>query len=265
MPWSRNTLWKQGSVLAKENFPTLGLANEIDADLVVAVSHDCDIANDNLVAEPAVEFIVARIVDEQNGNYALGKNPRTLHLDYRCEGEPIVVELIAASKISIPKDSLEALQPDLNYELGSTHILQSWLAARYRRHALPNSLVDRLREVFRYIDKVGKQNSNGILSFRLDYDPRKKELPPEEPYELSINIVYITDDESYAAKAEKIAKDLKDKFLQLIDKTKDFGSVDLQRCEAVSEMEFTARDMRETVEYHLEYLSHRTEPPGPIA
>ena len=264
MPWSRNTLWKQGSVLAKENFPTVGLANEMDAELAVAVSHDCDIASDKLDAEPAVEFIFASIVDQQNGNYTLGKNPRTLHLSYESEGEPLVVELIASRKISIPKDVLEAIQPDRNYELGSTYILQSWLAARYRRHALPNSLVDRICGVLSHIDKVGKQNSNGILSFRLDYDPRE-ELPTEEPYELSINIVYITDDESYAAKAEKIAKDLQDKFPQLLEKTKKFGTVELRRCEAVSEMEFTIRDMRETVEYHLEYLSYRTDPHGPIA
>lgn len=264
MPWSRNTLWKQGSVLAKENFPTVGLVNEMDAELAVAVSHDCDIANDNLDAEPAVEFIFASIVDQQNGNYTLGKNPRTLHLGYNREGEQIVVELIAARKISLQKDVLEAIQPDRNYELDYTYILQSWLAARYRRHALPNSLVDRMRGVFSHIDKVGKQNSDGILSFRLDYDPRE-ELPPEEPYELSINIVYITDDESYAAKAEKMAKDLQDKFPQLIDKTKDSGLVDLRRCAAVSETEFTMRDMRETVEYHLEHLSYRTDPHGPIA
>jgi hypothetical protein len=264
MPWSRNTLWKQGSVLAKENFPTVGLANEMDAELAVAVSHDCDIANDKLDAEPAVEFIFASIVDKQEGNYTLGKNPRTLHLGYNREGAQIVVELIAARKISIQKDVLEAIQPDRNYELGSTYILQSWLAARYRRHALPNSLVDRLRGVFSHIDKVGKQNSDGILSFRLDYDPRE-ELPPEEPYELWIDIVYITDDDRYKAKAEEIATDLNNKFPQLLDKTKDFGSVDLQRCKAVSEMEFTMKDMREKVEYHLEHLSYRTDPHGPIA
>jgi hypothetical protein len=264
MPWSRNTLWKQGSVLAKENFIKVGLENEIDADLAVVVSHDCDIANDNLEAEPAIEFIFASIVDQQNGNCTHGKNPRTLHLSYNREGEAIVVELIASRKISIQKDVLEPIQPDLDYELNSTYILQSWLAARYRRHALPNSLVDRLKPVLAHLDKEGKKNANGILSFRLDYEP-KSELPPEEPYELWINIVYITDDDRYEAMAEEIAAGLNAKFPKLLEKTKDCGSVDLQRCEAVSEMEFTIRDMRETVEYHLEYLSYRTEPPGPIA
>lgn len=262
MPWSRNTLWQQGSVLAKENFARVGLTNAIEADLAVAVSHDCDIANDNLEAEPAIEFIFGCLVNEQNGNYTYGKNPRTLHLSYDREGESIVVDLTASRKISIAKDVLESIEPDRSYQLDSRYILQSWLAARYRRHALPNSLVDRLREVFRHIDKEGKKNADGILSFQLDYDP-KEDFSPEEPYELWIDIVYITDDESYAAKADEIATGLKAKFSQLLDKTKDYGAVDLRRCEAVSEMEFTMRDVREKVEYHLEYLSYRIDPTGP--
>ena len=143
------------------------------------------------------------------------------------------------------------------------YILQSWLAARYRRHALPNSLVDRLREVFRHIDKEGKRNADGILSFQLDYDP-KSELSSEEAYELWIDIVYVTDKDEYKSMAAAMVEELKAKFPQLLEKTKSCGSVDLRRCKAVSEMEFTLRYMREKVEYHLEYLSYRTEPPGPI-
>ncbi len=145
----------------------------------------------------------------------------------------------------------------------SRQILQSWLAARYRRHALPNSLVERLRPVFEYIEKEGKNNSSGILSFQLSYDP-KDELPSEEPYELWLNIVYITDEAKYGSMAEDIALRLKTEFPKLLEKTKNSGTVDLRQCEAFSEMEFTLRDMRDNVEYHLEHLSYRTEPPGSV-
>jgi hypothetical protein len=49
-------------------------------DLAVAVSHDCDIANENLEAEPAVELVLGCFVDKQNGNYTYGKNPLTLQI-----------------------------------------------------------------------------------------------------------------------------------------------------------------------------------------
>jgi hypothetical protein len=65
MPWSRrDTVWKQENVLARENFQEAGLVEVSDAYLTVAISHDCDIANDNLEAESEEEFIFARIIEE---------------------------------------------------------------------------------------------------------------------------------------------------------------------------------------------------------
>lgn len=264
MPWSRDTTWRQGSILSQKDFQVVGLSDASDANLAIAISHDCDIANENLDVEPVVEFILARIIEQHNGNFTHGKNPRTLHLGYT-QGENLVfLELRASKRLTLQKDKLEAVQPDNSYKLtDSRQILQSWLAARYRRHALPNSLVDRLREVFSYIEKKGKNQSSGILSFRLSYDP-EDELPPDEPYELWVNVVYITDKDEYREMSEEFAEDLKTEFTNLLKKTKDYGGVILCKCEAVSEMEFTLRDMRETVEYHLEHLSYRTEPSGPI-
>jgi hypothetical protein len=246
----------------------VGCTGVPDTDLAIAISHDCDIAA-NLDVEPAVEFIFARILEQRDGNFTNGKNPRTLHIDYihidyKHDGQIVFFELLASKRLILHKNMLENLQPDETYKLNthSGQILQSWLAARYRRHALPNSLVDRLTAVFKHINDKGKKNSAGILSFRLSYDP-KDELPAEEPYELWISIVYIDKDE-YREMAVNIASSLEKEFPNLLEKTKHSGTVDLRKCEAVSEMEFTVRDMRDTVEYHLEHLSYRTEPSGPV-
>jgi hypothetical protein len=64
--------------------------------------------------------------------------------------------------------------------------------------------------------------------------------------------------------AESVASDLNTEFSNLLEKTKKNGTVDLRECKAISEMEFTLRNMRETVEYHLEYVSYRTDPTGPV-
>jgi hypothetical protein len=263
MVWSRNTTWRQSSILARKDFQTMGLPHVSDVDLAVAISHDCDIANDNLDAEPAVEFIFARTLEQHDGNYTNGKNPRILHLEYKHNGQTIWIELTASRKITVQKDLLEGIQPDQAYNLITCQILQTWLAVRYRRLALPNSLVERLRPVSTYIEKEGKRNSSGILSFRLSYEPQD-ELPPEELYELWLSIVYVTDKPEYATMAANMAQKLKTEFLNLLEKTKDSGMVDLRKCEAVSEMGFTLRDMRDTVEYNFEHLSYRTEPSGPV-
>jgi hypothetical protein len=264
MPWSRNTLWRQGSVLNKSNFQAAGLTNPPDFDLAVAISHDCDIASDKIVndvyVEPVVEFVFARIIEKPHGNNTYGKNPRILHLSCIHDGKSISIELVAIGKTIVSKEVLKAFEPDESYDLNSSRqVLQSWLAARYRRHALPNSLDERLGDFLTYIDKQGKQHSSGILSFRVKYEP-KEELNSDEPYEFWLNIIYSTDRAEYKAMAEKLASDINRKFSDLRSKKK----VDLRECKSFSDSEFTVRRMRETEEYRLEYLSHRNDPPDPI-
>jgi hypothetical protein len=58
----------QGSVLAQQDFLQVGLANESNADLAVAVSHDCDIANANLEAQDIsfkMEVIIIYVLYQQ--------------------------------------------------------------------------------------------------------------------------------------------------------------------------------------------------------
>lgn len=265
MPWSRNTSWQQGSILRQEDFQAVGLLDSSSYDLALAVSHDCDIASDRMDSEPFVEFIFAQKKDKQDGTYTNGKNPRILHLNYKHQEDNTFLGVLALNKFTVKKSILENIQPDETYKIiSSRQVLQSWLAARYRRHALPNSLGYRLSEVFKYIEKEGKKKSDGVLSFRLSYDPIN-EIPLQETYELWLTIVYMAGSDEYEEMAKNLAEDLKAQFPRLLEKTKDYGKVDLQQCAAVSETEFTFRDMRDTQEYHLEHLSYRTEPPGPIA
>jgi len=269
MIWSREDApWRQGSILAQRHFQAVGWADAGDADLAVAISHDCDITNDDFDDEPAVEFILAQGLEQKDGNYTYGKNPRVLHLDYLHTGNGNIVplKLDASKKRTVSKSLLEEreIQPDQDYELTDTQvkILQSWLAARYKRPALPNSLVERLRPVFSYIQKEGKKNSSGILSFRLSYEPQG-ELHPEDLYRLKFNIVYAIDDE-HGPMAKSLAENLEEKFKEPLGKAKKPGPVDLRLCKAFSEAEFTVQDMRDTVEYRAEHISYRTDPPGPV-
>lgn len=81
--WTRDTPWRQGHLLPSEAVVHLRLANAQAAEdlRVVVISHDCDLANDNLDAEPDVEVLVASAVPALKGNFAWGKSPRTLHLE----------------------------------------------------------------------------------------------------------------------------------------------------------------------------------------
>lgn len=255
MTWTRDTPWRQGAFLSEQSLK--GLYSAASAQQVaIAVSHSCDIANDQ-EKEPNVEFVLGRSVETADGNLTRAKNPRLLHLRATLNNQPQVIELSARDKFSIAKTDLAAHEPDeaLKLETGELNILQSWLAARYKRQALPGALQDRLRGVIRSLEHQGKRNADGILGYWLDYQPRE-ELPPGDPYELWISVVYTTDSQDSETSARQIA--------QAIEAVAGHATgIDLRECEAFSEEEFTARDVRTMVEYRLEHLSFATDPPGP--
>src|SRR5215467_11751242 len=97
--WSRDTKWRQGCMVRTCD---CSLFKEVFEDAIaLAISHDCDIANDNLDAEPYVEFVLGRIINEINGSYEFAKNPRILHLMLTLAGAPGKIELIAHKKYLI--------------------------------------------------------------------------------------------------------------------------------------------------------------------
>lgn len=262
MKWNRKTKWRQGSMI-----PVKGchlLSNCPSESIAMSISHDCDIANDNLDAEPHVEFVIGKISDRSDGNSKFAKNPRILDLEITYKGNPAVLRVLAHQKHVISKELLVKFEPDENYNLNEVHILQSWLSARYRRQTLPDNLVDRLGPIFDFLEKNGKKHASGIITIFFDYEPKNEVLTEQEPYELWMYITYLVDNEIAAEDAHKIAKSLIENFETLIDKSKAFGPVLLQKCKAYSEREFTLYDLRRHIEYRLEHLSNRLVPPGPI-
>jgi len=262
MPWSRETKWRQGCILSPENVVALDLNVNDETCYALAISHDCDIANDDS-AEPFVEFITARMISKVDGTFTFGKNPRVLHLSILCEGVPFAFELIASQKHIVLKNCLSLFEPSDNFAVGEREktILQGWLAARYKRQALPDNLFERIRPVFDYQTKIVKNKVDEIVGYWFNYEPKDIELPPDEPYELWIYIVYSIDDSSSEVEAQQMATQIRDRFDKMINCHR--GLVDLRKCEAFSEEEFTLRDMRSTIHFLLDHLSYRTDPPGP--
>jgi hypothetical protein len=91
--WTRHTPWRQGSVLPADASQALGLAHPEtpDATCVVVISHDCDLANDDLQIEPEVEVIIGCHPQKADGNYFWAKAPRTIHLDLLHNGDSAIV------------------------------------------------------------------------------------------------------------------------------------------------------------------------------
>jgi hypothetical protein len=261
LQWRRDTPWKQGSVVPAETFVTLGIVQggPESSDILIVISHDCDLAEDDLEIEPFVELLWAQTVPSAEPDFTHAKSPNTLDLEIRFEYGVRALRLKAYSRLTLPKSKLSGVQPDSRFVFDekSRGILQSWLAARYKRAALPDALYSHLSAIRRTLQEIGKRSPHAIVGFFIDHDPVGETTDPEEPYELWITVVYdhsIPGAEHVAVEAaQKIRTRLERKF-----KTdKGWTSIDLRYCEACSDREFSLYDAQTLKLYRLEHISLR--------
>ncbi len=143
--------WRQGSVLPAALVDVLsrdGLlpwARSPD-DVVIVLSHDCDVTNASLAAEPTVEFLRLTVVSTRNGNLHWGKNPRRYQFTDPHRSPPILYETSVHDRAVVPRERLIGHAPDSDGALApeSLRRLCRWVAARYVRAAFPDSFNDRV-------------------------------------------------------------------------------------------------------------------------
>jgi hypothetical protein len=79
--WTRNMPWRQGHLLPPEALSLL--ENPRQHEYAVVISHDCDLANENLELEPHVEVLLGGVGNpDQSGNLRWGKSPRNIQLEF---------------------------------------------------------------------------------------------------------------------------------------------------------------------------------------
>ena len=272
--WTRDTNWRQGHVLPPEAAARFALTNAADpgSTCVVVITHDCDLANENLDAEPHVEVIVGRTVAAASGNYSWGKAPRTLHYPVERDGAPATVELVATEKALLRKSDLAPFEPDPRFNLdGPTlAVLRSWLSARYDRAAFADAFVTRMRETkadFKLAKALEAHGKNVSFTY-FDVDEGKCiERAEGDPYKLGVVLVFNPgDDPDAAADAADAAAEVVETGLRA--RLPDGGtSIRLEACFAISEEDIPVSQARVLNHWRLEYMTHRAadEQLGPPA
>ena len=261
--WTRDTPLQQGSLIDVREFPELGEEVGEDFPFAVVVSHDCDLAREDLEAEPYVEIIPAFSVASPDGNLSGCRNPRRLQLVYENEpGDPLCLEMRAPDRRVVEKKVMASVRPCPEWRLPGhgLEILQRWLAQRYRRAALPDSLNERLEGLRELLKRRGKNHANRIIGFWLSWDP-VTEQPDQEVYELDVRVVYSIEQQNAGNEAEALVEEID----RWHEEHGEPQRILMNECEAVSEEEFTLADMRRHVQLNFDYLSFRREPAGPTA
>jgi hypothetical protein len=266
--WTRETSWRQGHVLLPETVSALNLQHQESPDetCVVVVSHDCDIAQDNLVTEPHVEVIIGRRLARVDNNYTLTKNPRILHLEMSRSGTVTAIALDATGKRSVRKDKLAEWTHDSGYLLTAPDlvILKKWLGVRYNRAAFPNEFERRLTDLdLKAKIEKALRPANKIISaiyFKLDtFDEMRS--TDSTPYELTIVLLYEPgrDPDKAAGQADKVALQISSDFEArcYIEATDTWEYLKLKSCLAISEEDASVAQVKELQQWRLDQWSFK--------
>lgn len=264
MAWNRDTSWRQGHVLPAEALTALGLTASADA-IAVVISHDCDLANDDMSTEPCVELIVGRLIPKVSGDCAHAKVPRRLHISFETPEGERHVELIATQKHLCPKEVLVHFDP-LVWSLSedNTSILQRWLGSRYRRAAFPDAFESILKgaKLHERIAKILSPLGHSIPAIFFDVSQH------DSLYRLGIILLYDTGKDAVAAErdatnaASAIGNAFEAKLFNGAEQA--WQGVELIYCDPVSDEALTYRQSTMLKQWRLEHLSLRETPQQPM-
>lgn len=262
-----NTEWRQGHVLSSADVQRL-FPNRSDSEGLIAVvtSHDCDLARDPSV-EPSVEIVFGKVVKNLDGNLTHAKNSRKLHVPLTEASDHLFVELLATDKSTFDKNELLTSTPDLSKRLAKDEliILQSWLAARYRRSAFPNEFNNRLstakipKEISKKLESLGEI----VCGLYFDLQNDQELADQRQTYKLGIYILYVDNgDEDRFSRVEKLVNDIKAIFENAFHnkQLKVWGGVELIECTEVSDHAMSVALIGKLKRWNADYISLRANP-----
>lgn len=182
--------WQQGSLLDQhlavrllEYAPTrIELGNQ---DVVVVLSHDCDICQPDLDKEPWVELLPCHAVERRpRGDLTLMKNPRRLEFQAADGRSTRVYYALAAERWSAPRDQLAGVGPAGFLTTSPADLLPSWIGRRYTRVGFPNSFDRRWKPALRAVDRALEADGEYLAAMFVTIVD--EELPDGTDYELII-------------------------------------------------------------------------------
>lgn len=202
--WMEAEGWLQGSLVSLEHTKIMTAHFDVLREdiLLVVASQSCDIANCD---EKDIEFSIAERIDKLDGNLAFNKNPRILHIpayikEHDATVSEIYLKLVASEKVCISKEELLSLNVhkpcksmSLKKDILNNYV--DWLAARYKRPALPSEFDRRVDQAWerKKREKAFVKLSEYIKGIYVEISPFGE---IEEDDEYSINLLVLIVDEA---------------------------------------------------------------------
>lgn len=181
-------------------------SNFKDCDTYIVISHSCDIDRPE-EKEPFIELLPCHLIEKIEGNNKNGKTARQLNFKTNVNGEEFLYNIVASEKIFVEKSKLSDIKAEKKgFSDLTPFILQNWLAARYRREALPKSINELFRDILKLPKKL-KRYKKDISAIFIDVDKAT------ETYE--VFFVINTEDFNSEEKVERFVQLINTKILNL--------------------------------------------------
>lgn len=271
--WSRESPWRQGSILHTDSLIRLGLQVSEDRAIAIVASHDCDIAQ-LPESEPVIEIILGQYISQLDGAFTNTKNPRKLHIEVQTSDGPRSVEFVATAKHSLEKLEFADLEPNdaISIDAETLAVFKRWLGIRYSRSAFPDAFDRRLKadELDKKIAKALKKHGAAITAIFFDVDEGKESnrTEPEDTYTLDIIILYATHTDPVAAEtAAEIAKaEIINAFKKKLydNNARRWMNIELRHCDAMSDEALSYKQSVTLKQWRLEHVSFAEDPPHPV-
>jgi len=254
--------WRQGSILPRtlvkdllgEHPETLDPEQEI----LVVVSHDCDVTNASFDSEPRVELLKATMLDASRRDGALryGKNPRKIQFKVQVAGDVGSAEANAYDRFFTPREILLDCAPDPKLSCTPLAIRQisDWLARRYVRVAFPDAFNNRIGRSEKPIRRALKSAGRYITAVFVAMESWA-ELAEDEPYRIMITMTMKDDDFNNPTK-RRAAQGALDR---LEEKLGTCDGIEIIEASLANEQEVSLADRRLMHRFDFDDLSFRDE------
>lgn len=202
--------WRQGSLLPDDLRPKIlaspTLRNGVNAqDVLIVISHDCDVVSPNFESERFVDVLVARRVTRPDGNFSYGKNHRRLHFFLPLNGALLSLECFISDVVHLDRNLLSTSPPAGAIDSKNLHTIRHWISSRYVRASFPTAFNTRLKDRERQIRAALEKATNEIAAVHIVLDTYE-ELPAGAHYKVFITATMVTEkyeEKKYRAEAEK--------------------------------------------------------------
>lgn len=211
------------------------------------ISHSCDIAARSEL-EPCIELLPCHPIESIDGNKTKAKKPRELHFSIFGGSGILRFAVFAKEKCTIDKSRRIVIVDSFSL-CSHQSMLQTWLAARYRRQALDDVINELLHRELKIKNLVG-QFSDDISGIWLAYEQldESKEVEGFTDYAIELYFVF---DSTLATCTTRLAE-FDGKMKALVQKKK------LQMCvtaHCVLDIDISYKEISESVSLNFDYLS----------